>query len=175
MQMNASCFHSAIQRRDAKGCRRTWPAQPTFSLPPLCLPSSFPSGRIASAPRHPGSRAAASQVTSVCANSSHKIHFQKVKSPQIFAWGRRVKPHVGHTHTHTRMWTHWADWQPVAPQSEVSQRTSWPSWAVTHAEIIDQPLSSETNCTSESEPETMRGEKNVPTLHKSSEIFSLYW
>lgn len=35
--------------------------------------------------RHPASRAGHSQVTSVCANSSNKIHFQKVKFPQIFA------------------------------------------------------------------------------------------
>lgn len=51
--------------------------------------------------RQPGSRAWDSQVTSVCANSSNKIHFQKVKSPQIFAWGPQVKPHVEDTHTYT--------------------------------------------------------------------------
>lgn len=74
-----------------------------------------------------------------------------------------------HTHTHTRMWTHRADWQPVAPQSEVSQRTSWLS-AVTHAEVIDKPLTCETNCTSESETETMP-EKNVLT-HTKAQSYS---
>lgn len=76
----------AIQQRDAKGCRRTRLLQPTFLLPSLPMPSSGG----CSCPDHPcgdpGSRAAESQATSVCANSANKIHLRKVKSRQIFAW-----------------------------------------------------------------------------------------
>lgn len=166
MQMNASCFHSAIQERDAEGCRNMASSANVLTHSALYSiifskqESIFRCRLIIS--RHPGSRSGDSQVTSLCANSANKIHFQKVKSPQIFACGSQVQPHV--EDTHTRMWTHWADWQPVAPQREVGQRTSWLS-AGTQAEVIDKPLSCETTDTFESQTDTMPEKR-------SSELFS---
>lgn len=66
------------------------------------------------------SRAGDSQVTSVCANSSNKIHFQKVKSPQIFAGGPQAT-RGGHTHTHTHKDVDTLGWLAVSGTPELSQ------------------------------------------------------